>query len=147
MSTEFKARYDQDFYAWVLENAELLRQGRFSEVDIEHVAEELEDMGKSTKRELVSRLAVLLAHLLKWDFQPDRRGNSWRYTIEEQRLRIAQLLRENPSLRHLLGEMFEEAYRYAVLAAARETQLKKELFPQTCPFTLERVLDENYWPD
>lgn len=139
--------YEQDFYAWTMKNAELIRQGRFPEIDLEHVAEELESMGRSEKRELISRLAVLLAHLLKWHFQPSQRGRSWQLTIEEQRRRTRRVMRDNPSLKSMLDEVLTEAYGDAVIRAAKETGLDKLAFPETCPFTLEQVLDENFWPD
>lgn len=90
--------YDKDFYAWILRNVALIRAGRLSEIDREHVAEELESMGKSEKRELINRLALLMMHLLKWEFQPERRGNSWRASIYHQRLKLKKLLEESPSL-------------------------------------------------
>ncbi len=77
--------YEEDFYAWALNNADLLRQGRFTEIDVDNIAEELESMGRSERRQLANRLEVLLAHLLKWRYQPARRGNGWRYTISECR--------------------------------------------------------------
>ena len=91
--------YEQDFYAWANEQAALLRSGRVSDADLEHIAEEIESMGRSEKRELISRLKLLLAHLLKWQFQPTLRGNSWRLTIEEQRRDVAEHLADNPSLK------------------------------------------------
>ena len=90
--------YDQDFLEWTVRNSGLLRAGRFGEADIEHIAEEIEDMGKSQRRELGSRLEVLLAHLLKWQFQPGGRNSSWESTIRIQRTKIAKLLRDMPSL-------------------------------------------------
>ena len=89
--------YEQDFYAWANEQAALLRAGRLSEADIEHIAEEIESMGKTEKRELVSRLTVLLLHLLKWQHQPTHRGTVWRLTLEEQRNQIEDHLADNPS--------------------------------------------------
>lgn len=100
--------YDTDFYAWALHNAELLRQGRFSEVDIKHVAEELEDMG-SHKPELTSRFIILIGHLLKWEYQPHYRGRSWRRSIDEQRLQINWLIQKKPSLKLGLLEAIAEA--------------------------------------
>ena len=88
--------YDHDFYAWANEQAILLREGKLEQADIEHIAEEIESMGKTEKRELVSRLTVLLLHLLKWRFQPTMRGKSWRLSIEEQRIQLALHLRDNP---------------------------------------------------
>jgi hypothetical protein len=140
-------KYEQDFYAWAMQSAQTLREGRLSEADLEHVAEELEDMGRSEKRALTNRLAVLLRHLLKWWHQPERRGNSWRYTIEEQRVRVAKLLEDNPSLKHELEGMVSHAYRLAVLRAAKEIGISKAVFPDTCPFTLEQILDDGFWPE
>ena len=139
--------YERDGYAWTLKNAELIRQGRLGEVDLEHLAEELESMGRSEWYELVDRLAVLLAHLLKWRCQPERRGNSWRLTIMEQRRRIQLRLKKSPSLRHEFDETFFEAYASAVLKAAKEMHVTESQLPSSCPFTAEQALDANYWPD
>ena len=139
--------YTEDFHAWALQNAQLLREGRLDDIDIDNIAEELEDMGGSKERELESRLGVLLAHLLKWVYQPERRGNSWQATIEEQRRRIERLLRKNPSLKSKLAECFCDAYGDARLIAARETGFNKNSFPSDCPFTLVQTLDDAYWPD
>ncbi len=139
--------YEHDLYAWTLKNAALIRQGRLAEVDLEHVAEELESMGRSERQELVNRLAVLLAHLLEWRYQPERRGKSWRATIKEQRLRLREHLAENPSLQPHLAASQATAYRYAVLRATQETPLEETAFPVVCPFTVEQTLAEDYWPD
>ena len=139
--------YDQDVYAWAMKNAELIRQGHWADIDLEHVAKELEGMGRGEWYELVDRLAVLLAHLLKWRFQPERRGNSWRLTIKEQRRRMRLRLKKSPSLRSELDETFAEAYEAAILRAAREMKVTDSMFPPLCPFTLEQALDEGYWPD
>jgi hypothetical protein len=139
--------YDQDFYAWALKNAELLRRGQMVDIDLEHVAEEIETMGRSIKRALQRRLAVLLAHLLKWKYQPAFRSKSWRYTIIEQRDAIGDLLEENPSLQSLLDQVVEKAYKRAVRDAAEETELKPTSFPKTCPWLLPQMLDADYWPD
>jgi len=139
--------YTEDFHAWALQNAQLLREGRLDDIDIDNIAEELEDMGGSKERELESRLGVLLAHLLKWVYQPERRGNSWQATIEEQRRRIERLLRKNPSLKSKLAECFCDAYGDARLIAVRETGFNKNSFPSDCPFTLVQTLDDAYWPD
>jgi hypothetical protein len=138
--------YDQDFYAWAITNAELLRQGRFSEIDIEHVAEELESMGKSERRALISRLAVLLVRLLKWKFQPGLRGASWEITILKQRDSLEDLLQESPSLRHELDKTIAKAYDRARRYAAKETGLPLATFPDPCPFATEQVLDSEFWP-
>lgn len=132
--------YDRDFYAWTAEQAELLRAGRAAELDWPNLAEEIESVGNSLQDQLISRLGVLLAHLLKWQFQPERRGNSWRLTIAEQRRRIERLLRKNPSLKHELAESFAEAYGDALLMAERETGLPAETFPPTCPWTFDQTM-------
>jgi Domain of unknown function DUF29. len=88
MAVKLQKEYEKDFYAWILHNAALLRAGKLAEIDVEHVAEELESMGKSEQRELLNRLALLISHLLKWEFQPQRRGNSWRATINHQRVKL-----------------------------------------------------------
>ncbi len=134
----------QDFRAWTRQQADLIRSGRFAELDAVNLIDEIEDMGGSRERELESRLGVLLAHLLKWRYQPDRRGRSWRLTIAEQRRRIARLLKRNPSLKPLLTEVLEDAYGDALLMAARETDLDESAFPPTCPFSLEQAMDANW---
>jgi hypothetical protein len=147
MSTRNHPSYNQDFYAWIMQNAKLIRQGKFSEVDAENVAEELESMGKGDRRKLINRFAVLLAHLLKWQFQPERRGNSWKYTIKEQRLRVAELLNDSPSLNYELGQQLENAYEMALLIAAKETSLNVDAFPKNLSFSLEQSLNPEFLPD
>jgi hypothetical protein len=139
--------YDQDFYAWANEQAALLRAGKLSAADIEHIAEEIESMGKTEKRELVSRLAILLAHLLKWQFQPERRGKSWRLTIDEQRGQLRRHLRDNPSLQSRLTEAMCDGYSDATLAAARETDFDPADFPAACPWSFDQIMAEDFWPD
>ena len=138
--------YEQDFYAWANEQAALLRARRFSEADIENIAEEIESMGRSEKRELLNRLKVLLAHLLKWQFQPTLQGNSWRLTIEEQRREVMDHLADNPSLRAKLPEAMASAYAGAILVAARETGLDRGVFPSACPWSFEQVTADDFWP-
>jgi hypothetical protein len=139
--------HDRDFYAWTLRQASLLREGRLSEADLEQIAEELEGMGASERRELTNRLALLMAHLLKWRFQPELRGNSWRHTIDVQRFDVKELLEENPSLAAKLDERMAKAYVKSLLLAARETGLSKPTFPPACPFSAEQLLSEDYWPE
>ena len=138
--------YEQDFYAWTVHNVKLLREGKLSEIDVKHIAEEIESMGKSEKRELINRLAVLLAHLLKWQFQPERQSNSWKYTIEEQRHEVLDLLEESPSLTHESEDKLDRAYRKAILLAATEMGVNKSIFQDKCPFPLEKVLNQNFYP-
>jgi len=139
--------YDQDFYAWANQQAALLRAGNLSEADIENIAEEIESMGKTEKRELISRLAVLLMHLLKWRYQPGLRGNSWRLTVKEQRHRVARHLADNPSLKATLAETIADAYGDAVLGAARETGLDESAFAETCPWSFSQMMDPEFWPE
>jgi hypothetical protein len=139
--------YETDFYAWALHNAQLLREGKLSEIDIEHIAEELETMGKNNQRELTSRLKILLGHLLKWQYQADYRGRSWRGSIIEQRSEIKDLLEENPSLKPILSQTICLAYPKAVNLASEETGLSKNTFPQTCPYSQEQILQNGFYPD
>ena len=140
------AFYDSDFFAWSREQADLLRSGKLSEADIEHIAEEIESMGRTEKRELVSRLAVLLTHLLKWRFQPEKRSASWEASIRVQRNRLADHLDDNPSLKPLLPQALTAAYRDASLEAVVETGLPGATFPAACPWTVAQVLDGGFWP-
>jgi Domain of unknown function DUF29 len=142
MNAKVHHKYNEDFYAWAVHSAELIRQGKFSEVDTENVAEELESMGRSDKRKLLNRLALLMAHLLKWQFQPARRSNSWKYTIKEQRLKLRDLLEESPSLRHELELKLSHAYEQSVLIAVRQTGLDEASFPKQCPYNLAQCFDE-----
>ena len=139
--------YQQDYYAWIMHNAGLIRQGRLTELDAEHIADELEAMGRAERQQLVNRLSVLMAHLLKWVYQPERRSRSWRYTIAEQREIIRQLLRDSPSLKHQLDDALSDAYRLAILKAARETRLEKKKFPSAWPCSFECTMAEDYYPD
>ncbi len=139
--------YDRDFYAWANEQAELLRAGRLSEADIANIAEEIESMGRSEKRELISRLIVLLLHLLKWQYQPGLRGNSWRGSIRVQRRALARHLRDNPSLKVHFAEVIEEAYRDARIEAQSQTGLLETTFPEVCPWRAEQICDEGFSPD
>jgi len=138
--------YETDFFAWANEQAALLRAGKLASADIEHIAEEIESMGRSEKRELVNRLVVLLLHLLKWQFQPALRGNSWRLSIEEQRLRLSDHLDDNPSLKPKLDESIGSAYRLALIEAERETGLVRKTFPAVCPYSAAEILDTGFWP-
>lgn len=108
--TKIPSNYEKDFYAWAIQHAELIRQRKFSEIDVEHVAEEIESMGRRDKRTLMNRLSVLIVHLLKWKFQPVKRGNPWRLAIKEQRIKLMRLLEESPSLRHELALKIHETY-------------------------------------
>ena len=137
--------YDQDVMAWAAEQARLLRAGRFDQLDIEHIADEIEDVGKSEKRDLASRMAVLLAHLLKWQHQPARRGASWERTMREQRKQVLRKLKETPSLGPLLSDpdWVEGAWADAVTLAVGEGL---DAFPEACPWRLADVLADGWLP-
>jgi hypothetical protein len=139
--------YDRDFFAWSRQQAELLRAGKLAEADVEHIAEEIDGMGRTEKRELINRLSVLLLHLLKWRYQPEKCGPSWEANIRVQRNRLADHLEDNPSLKPLLPQALLSAYRDAVLEAVAETGLAGSTFPELCPWTIEQVLDARIWPD
>lgn len=139
--------YETDFYAWALQQAELLRAGRFSELDLQHVVEEIEDMGKAERNQLRNRLTVLLMHLLKWQYEPTYRGSSWVNTIREQRRSIYWLLSDNPSLKSVLQDILATAYDRAVDDATDETGLPPSMFPRTCPWAFEDIINRDFWPE
>ncbi|MGC3872122.1 DUF29 domain-containing protein [Halomonas sp. GXIMD04776] len=124
-----QAQYDQDTYAWALEQASLLRAGKLDQIDIEHIAEEIESVGKGERRALVSQLARLFMHLLKWDHQPQRRLHSERISIIDAQAKAARLLNDNPSLKASLDKIVEVAYEDARRAAAIETEREIDVFP------------------
>jgi hypothetical protein len=134
--------YDQDFYAWTQQQAQLLRSGKFEGLDIENLAEEIESLGKQQRQELRNRLGVLLGHLLKWRYQPEARSKSWFYTIEEQRRRIQEHLADNPSLKPYLSEAIERGYRDGLDLVGRETPLDPKALPQQCPFSVAGIFEE-----
>ncbi len=141
------AMYEQDFYAWSMQTAALIRQGCWSEIDALNLAEEIETMGRSEKRELINRLAILMMHLLKWQFQSERRSCSWEGTIDEQRQQVHDLLEDSPSLTYELETKLPRAYSLALAAAVRETGLPKTTFPTSCPYTLVQLLAETFLPE
>ncbi|MBW4580240.1 MAG: DUF29 domain-containing protein [Tildeniella nuda ZEHNDER 1965/U140] len=139
--------YDTDFYAWTQTQAQHLKAGKWEQLDIENLVEEIESLGKREKQELRNRFRVLLGHLLKWQHQPNQRSHSWQATIREQRRRIVQHLEENPSLQPYLPEAFQRGYEDGVDLAIEETNLPDETFPANCPYTLEQVLNAEFLPD
>jgi len=139
--------YDADYARWCAEQGALLREGRAEAVDTANLAEEIETLGRSEQRELENRLNVLLVHLLKWRYQPERRSASWRGTIVEQRNRIARRLSESPSLQAYPASILPEEYESARLIAAGETGLNEAVFPVICPFVINEVLDKAFYPD
>jgi Domain of unknown function DUF29 len=141
--------YDKDVILWSEEQARLLRAGRFAELDIEHLADEIEDVGKSEKRELASRMAVLLAHLLKWRSQPENRSKSWRATIVVQRKRIVLALKETPSLKSVMRnrDWQEGVWLDAIAQAQKETGSAEHASPEASPWTMDQAADPDFWPE
>lgn len=138
--------FTRDYAAWALQQAADLRAGAWGNLDRDNLAEEVESLGRSERNEIESRLVVLLAHLLKWKFQPEKRSGSWEGTILEQRTRISRRLAESPSLKNFPSEILAEEYEIARLNAAGETGLDRAAFPSTCPFTLAQILDKSFLP-
>ena len=139
-------RYETDIVAWANEQAQLVRSGQFELLDLEHIAEEIEDVGKSEQRELASRMVLLIAHLLKWQFQAGRQGTSWQITIRNQRRAILLHLKQVPSLNSKLNdsEWLEIVWGDAVYQASKETGLDN--FPETCPWSIEDILTDGWMP-
>ncbi len=147
MLTKNATLHDTDFHAWANEQAALLRAGRLAEADVANIAEEIESIGRSEKRELINRLAVLLLHSMKWRHQPVKRSPSWRATIEQQRIHLEDHLDGNPSLKSQLDQAMAKAYRYARIEAEHETGIPRNSFPTASPFTFEEAMNEDFWPD
>jgi hypothetical protein len=138
--------HEMDFYRWAMVNAGLLAAGDIAGADLAHIAEEIRDMAIRERRELLSRLRVLIAHLLKWRAQPEHQSRSWRTAILNQRHEIAALLEEMPSLRNGVVEALPKLYKRATEIAAVETGLPRSSFPKECPFTGRQLLDTRFWP-
>lgn len=138
--------YETDFYAWTQQQAKLLKIKAWSEIDTANLISEIESLGRKERQELRNRLGALIGHLLKWQYQPHRRSNSWLATIREQRRRLEDLLLENPSLQPYLPETLDRAYQDGVDLAVRETNLPYETFSPTCNYILEQILNAQFLP-
>lgn len=138
--------YNTDFYAWTQEQAALLRNQQWSRVDLPNLIEEIESLGNQQRQELRNRLSVLIGHLLKWQYQPQRRSRSWLATIRIQRLDIAELLEDNPSLKPYLEEALQKAYPKGVELAVGKTDLPNRTFPAENPYSLLDVLGDRFYP-
>ena len=138
--------YQADFYAWTQAQAKLLRDRTWEQLDIEQLAEEIESLGRQQRQELRQRLGVLLGHLLKWEFQPDKRSKSWLITIREQRREILDLLQDSPSLQPYLPEAMQKAYLAGIDLVVRETPLEDADLPIECPYSIEQALDSSFFP-
>ena len=141
-------RYEADVHAWAMEQAELIRLGRFHDLDIDHLADEVQDVARRERNELVSRLGLVFQHLLKWDHQPERRRASWARTIREQRLQVDEWLDEAPSLRVHLPTLCDRAFRQGRVAALNETGLPDTAIPDANPHTWDEVMTRPIaWPE
>ena len=138
--------YETDLYLWSQEQAALLRAGRRQDIDLHHLAEEIDSVGGSQKSEIRNRLVILLQHLLKWEFQPKKRKYGWRASIVEQRLQIAGLLDLSPSLKSWPDAVMAKAYALARVRAAEETGLNERSFPEDCPYSLEQIMTDGFYP-
>lgn len=138
--------YEADFFAWTQQQAALLRDRQWDQIDLPNLLEEIESLGKQQRQELRNLLSILIGHLLKWEYQPDRRSRSWLATIRIQRLDSIELLEENPSLKPHLEEALGKAYRKAVELAASETDRSTSQFPAECPYRLAEILSDRFYP-
>jgi hypothetical protein len=139
--------YEIDFYAWTLEQSKHLKAGDFKHLDIPNLVEEIESLGKQQRQELRNRLGILIGHLLKWDYQPEKRSKSWRVTIREQRREILQLLTENPSLKPYLAEAIAPAHESGLDLVVKETLLDYRDLPQAPIYSIEQLLDPGFPSD
>ena len=143
---EMNSLYDRDFFEWTSQVARLLRERRFAEVDVEHLAEEIEDVGKRDKRGVEGHLRIVLLHLLKWQAQPQKRSRSWKASIRTHRISLTKLFRDSPSLKRHDREVLAEVYAEAVAVAMDETGLPRECFPAECPYTFEQIMKFDFLP-
>jgi Domain of unknown function DUF29 len=138
------AEYHRDFYSWLMEQARHLRAGRWTALDRENLAEEIESLGREQFNKLESALRVLILHMLKWDHQAERRGRSWSLSIRQQRLELDDIIADNPGLRGRIPEAITRAYRKARLQAANETGIDEDRFPQSCPYTWVEIVSREF---
>lgn len=140
-----KLEYEKDFFKWTKTQAKILKKLEFEKLDIEHLIEEIESLGKSEKRALKSYLEVLLTHMLKYLYQPDFRSRSWELSIKHSRNKFKEVLSDNPSLKSQLESIILSAYKDARLKAALETQLPENTFPEECPWGKKQISDEKFF--
>ncbi|MGK7904504.1 MAG: DUF29 domain-containing protein [Hormoscilla sp.] len=139
--------YTTDFNKWVEQTAQLLRSRRWQDLDLQHLIEEVEDLGKSERRGVASQLTRLLLHLLKWQYQAQRRSDSWLDSITDARTQIDLAIEDSPSLRSYPEEQLKQSYQRARRQATKQTEMPLEVFPEECPYALELVLDEDWLPE
>lgn len=139
--------YKTDFYTWTQQQVSLLKTQQWDQLDTANLIEEIETLGRRERQELRNRLGVLLGNLLKWQFQPEKRSNSWLGTIREQRVQVKLLLQDSPSLKPYLDEVFFTVYELGLALAIRETELVEQVFPEICPYTLDQTLNPEFLPN
>lgn len=139
--------YTTDFNLWIEQTAQLLRSHHWHEIDIEHLIEEVEGLGKSERRGIASQVTRLLLHLLKWQYQPQRRSDSWLDSITDSRTQIELTILDSPSLKSYPTEQVKESYQRARRQAAKQMSILVSVFPEECPYSLELVLDEDWLPE
>ncbi|HAZ43540.1 MAG TPA: DUF29 domain-containing protein [Cyanobacteria bacterium UBA11371] len=147
LKAELQMLYETDYMQWIETTIEKLRSQDYANVDWENLIEEIEDMGRSDRKHLKSNLIVILLHLLKWQFQPEKRSGSWESSIIEHRRRVKDDLIDSPSLKPYLENIFAECYTQAVKQAKAETGLPLETFPVQCPYELAQVIDDEFLPE
>jgi len=138
--------YESDFYGWVQTTVKQLQERDLTNLDWDNLIEEIESLGKQEKRELVNRLIVLLMHLLKWEYQPEKRSKSWFATIKIQRIEIAKHINNNPSLKPYIDDAIVNAYEIAILEAVKETGLSSKIFPDFCPYSWSEIKSNRFFP-
>ncbi|NEP31122.1 MULTISPECIES: DUF29 domain-containing protein [unclassified Moorena] len=139
--------YTKDFHSWTQQTAQLLREGRWQEIDLENLIEEVEDLGKSERRGITSQLIRLLLHLLKWQYQHQRRSDSWLDSITDARTQIELAIEDSPSLRSYPAQQLEQSYQRARRKAAQQTGMPVSVFPEACPYSLGLALDQDWLPE
>ena len=139
--------YATDLSLWAQQTADLLREKRWQDIDLEHLIEEMEDLRKSEKRGISSQLIRLLLHLLKWEYQPQRRSDSWLDSITDSRLQIELAIKDSPSLKNYPLQELAQAYQRARWSASKQTHLPLSTFPETCPYALDNILAEDWLPE
>ena len=140
-------KHNEDVYGWAIHTANLLRNKKMDDVDFENIIEEIEVLGRSEQHELKNRLSLVIMHLLKWQYQSEKRTRSWELTIEEQRLQAAACLEVSPSLKSNLDEILRKAYKIGKIKALKETELDENVFPQQCPYTFEEIMNDAFYPE
>lgn len=139
--------YESDFHAWTIQQSELLRLRKLDHLDFENLIEEIISLGKQQQQELRNRLGLIIGHLLKWEYQPEKRTRSWQVTIQLQRQEIHDLLQDNPRLNSYLDKALVQSFRLGLAQVLSETPIKKQVLPNSCPYSLSQLLDPHFPED